>query len=106
MAAEHPEPTSELERDVADRRERIDDTLRQIQSRLTPGQMVDEILHHGRGAGTDFVANLGRTLSGNPIPTALVGVGLLWLLLSPKPAPNVPAAKPADPTAPRDPTAS
>jgi hypothetical protein len=70
-----------------------------IRRRLTPGQL-DEVLHHGRGAGTDFVANLGRTVSANPIPAVLVGVGLLWLLLAPK-APATPqAATPAETTAP------
>lgn len=77
--------TAELEKDVAAERNRVDETLGKIQARLTPGQLIDEVIHHGRGAGTDFVANLGRTLSANPIPTALVGVGLLWLLLAPHP---------------------
>ena len=73
-----------LERDVAEERARVDATLDEVQRRLTPGQLIDEVLHHGRGAGSDFVANLGRTLAANPIPTALVGVGLMWLLLAPK----------------------
>ena len=76
----------DLERDVAEERARVDAALDEVQRRLTPGQLIDEVLHHGRGAGTDFVANLGRTLAANPIPTALVGVGLMWLLLGPKPA--------------------
>jgi hypothetical protein len=78
------QPAAELEREVTEDRERIDNTLREIQSRLTPGQLVDEMLRHGRGAGQDLVSNLGRTLSANPLPTALVGVGLLWLILAPR----------------------
>jgi hypothetical protein len=77
--------TEDLERNVAEERARVDATLDEVQRRLTPGQLIDEVLHHGRGAGTDFAANLGRTLAANPIPTALVGVGLMWLLLAPKP---------------------
>jgi len=76
--------SEDLERDVAEERARVDATLDEIQRRLTPGQLVDEVLRQGRGTSTEFVANLGRTLSANPIPTALVGVGLLWLLLAPK----------------------
>jgi hypothetical protein len=83
MAA--PSPVESLERDVAEERARVDATLDEVQRRLTPGQLVDEVLRHGRGAGTDIVANLGRTLAANPVPTALVGVGLLWLLMAPKP---------------------
>jgi len=79
-----------LEREVAEERVRVDATLEEIQRRLTPGQLMDEVLRHGRGTGTDFVSNLGRTLSANPIPTALLGVGLLWLLLAPKALPDQP----------------
>ena len=88
--------TEDLERDVAEERARVDATLDEVQRRLTPGQLIDEVLHHGRGAGNDFVANLGRTLAANPIPAALVGVGLMWLLLAPKTtAVAAPEAKPA-----------
>ena len=79
------EPTENLERDVAEERARVDATLDEIQRRLTPGQLVDEVLRHGRGTGADVMAGLGRTLAANPVPTALVGVGLLWLLLAPRP---------------------
>lgn len=96
--------TAGLEQEVKDERARVDATLDEIQRRLTPGQLVDEVLHHGRGAGTDFVANLGRTLAANPVPTALVGVGLLWLLLTPRPQPT-PAAAPPKPAAGTGPAA-
>lgn len=68
---------NDLEQDVTDERARVDATINEIQSRLTPGQLIDEVLRHGRAPGTDFVANLGRTLAANPIPTALVSVGLM-----------------------------
>lgn len=101
MTTDRPE---DLERQVADERARVDATLDELQRRLTPGQMVDEVLRHGRGAGTDFVANLGRTLAANPIPTALVGVGLLWLLLSPRLAADTSAMSSTTPQAgPSDP---
>ena len=83
MSADRPEG---LARAVEDERARVDATLDEIQRRLTPGQLVDKVLRHGRGGGSDFAANLGRTLAANPIPTALVGVGLLWLLLAPRTA--------------------
>jgi hypothetical protein len=73
-----------LQRAVAEERARVDETIDAIQHRLTPGQMIDEVLRQGRGVGNDFVSSLGRTLSANPIPTALVGVGRLWLLFAPR----------------------
>lgn len=94
-------PTNEqtdLEHDVSAERARVDATINEIQNRLTPGQLIDEVLRHGRAPGKDFVASLGRTLADNPIPTALVGVGLMWLLLAPKPLAKAPApaTRPAD----------
>lgn len=74
-----------LARDLAEERAKIDETIDEIQKRLSPGQLIDEVLRHGRGAGSDVVSSLGRTLTANPLPTALIGVGLLWLLLSPRP---------------------
>jgi len=95
MTTDRPEG---LERKIADERARIDATLDELQRRLTPGQMIDEVLRHGRGTGTgtgtDFVANLGRILATNPIPAALVGIGLLWLLISPR----LPAGGPIPPS--------
>jgi hypothetical protein len=82
MASNEGQSAAELEREVTEDRERIDHTLLEIQSRLTPGQLIDEVLRHGQGTGRDLVSGLGRTLSANPVPTALVGVGLLWLLLA------------------------
>ena len=91
MTTDRPE---DLEHKIAEERARVGATLDELQRRLTPGQMVDEVLRHGRGAGTDFIANLSRTLAANPLPAALVGVGLLWLLISPHP----PAAASAAPS--------
>ena len=90
MTTDRPE---DLERKIAEERARVGATLDELQRRLTPGQMVDEVLRHGRGAGTDFIANLSRTLAANPLPAALVGVGLLWLLISPHPPAAASAAR-------------
>jgi hypothetical protein len=75
--------TETLGRDLAEERARMGETIDAIQRRLSRGQLVDEVLRHRRGAGSDVVASLGRTLSANPVPTALLGLGLLWLLLAP-----------------------
>jgi len=83
-----------LERDLADEQAKVAQTIDEIQHRLSPGQLIDEVMRHGRGTGSGVVANLGRTLSANPVPTALIGVGLLWLLLAPKLEPRQDAGEP------------
>jgi hypothetical protein len=72
----------ELEREVTESRERIDRTIEAIQDKLTPGQLIDEGLRMVRSDATGFVGQLGQAIRANPIPAALVGVGLIWLLLA------------------------
>jgi Protein of unknown function (DUF3618) len=72
--------TSDLEREVAVRRERLDRDLADLQTRLSPGQMLDEGLDYiRRSQGTDFLRNLGSSVTDRPLPVALVGIGLAWL---------------------------
>ena len=88
----------DLEQEVVEERARVDETLDAIQRKLTPGQLVDEVLHHTRDAGGDFVSNLSRTLGSNPIPAAMIAVGLVWLMAAyPRPE-----AAPAEPKRPGD----
>ncbi|HTN62298.1 MAG TPA: DUF3618 domain-containing protein [Devosia sp.] len=75
---------AELEREIQAQRNRMESTIDQIQERLSPGQLVDELLSYGKNhGGGDFVANLGRSATSNPLPVALVGIGLAWLMARP-----------------------
>ena len=59
----------------------MDRTLSEIEQRLTPGQLVDQGIDYLRHSGAnEFVQNLGGTAKQNPLPLALVGVGLAWLM--------------------------
>lgn len=89
--AEQP-TTADLEREVAEERTRVEETIDAIQRRLTPGQLIDEIAAYAQETGSGFAADLGKTIRENPIPTALVGVGLLWFLLA-QAHPAKPSAK-------------
>ncbi|MGV8921490.1 MAG: DUF3618 domain-containing protein [Pseudomonas sp.] len=57
-------------------RSRVESTIDQIQERLSPGPLVDELLSYGKNhGGGEFVANLGRSATSNSLPIALVGIG-------------------------------
>jgi hypothetical protein len=59
----------------------MDRTLSAIEQRLTPGQLVDQGLSYFRESGAnEFVQNLGGAAKNNPLPVALVGIGLTWLM--------------------------
>ena len=68
----------------------MDRTLSEIEHRLTPGQLVDQGIDYLRHSGAnEFVQNLGGTAKQNPMPLALVGIGLAWLMaLGRQPAQN------------------
>jgi ElaB/YqjD/DUF883 family membrane-anchored ribosome-binding protein len=62
-------------------RSEMDRTLTAIEHRLTPGQLVDQGIDYLRHSGAnEFVQNLGGTAKQNPMPVALVGIGLAWLM--------------------------
>jgi hypothetical protein len=63
----------------------MDSTLTAIEHRLTPGQLFDQGVDYLRhSGGNEFVQNLGTQAKNNPMPIALVGIGLAWLMASGK----------------------
>ncbi len=39
-------------------------------------------MHTARETGGEFTLNLGRTVRANPLPVALLGIGLGWLMVA------------------------
>ena len=73
----------EVEREVQQSRADVEETLEAIQERLSPGQMFEQVVDYMRSSnGGDFLRNLGTVVRDNPVPVALVGTGLVWLMLS------------------------
>jgi ElaB/YqjD/DUF883 family membrane-anchored ribosome-binding protein len=73
----------EIEDDIERTRAEVSSTIDAIQSKLTPGQLMDQAVEYFRHSGpADFGANLGNTVRDNPMPVALIGVGLAWLMMS------------------------
>ena len=73
--------SAELEREVEAQRDRVASTIDEIQERLSPGQLIDELLSYTKHGGAHFGANLASNVTANPIPAALLGVSLVWLML-------------------------
>jgi cell division septum initiation protein DivIVA len=73
----------QIERDIRDTRAEVGATLDAIQSKLTPGQMMDQALGYLRTSlPADFGRNMNETVRNNPLPVALVGIGLVWMMAS------------------------
>ena len=75
--------SGQLEREAEATRAQIAATLDELRSRLTPGQVVDQLVDYARDSGGgDFVRNLGQQVVDNPLPVTLVGAGLAWLMMA------------------------
>ena len=73
---------AELEREAEAARARLSDTADQIRAKMSPGQMMDEVLNQFRGGeGSEMFANLRDQARDNPMALALVGSGLAWLMM-------------------------
>ncbi|WP_449432472.1 DUF3618 domain-containing protein [Pseudomonas putida] len=71
-----------LEQEINAKREHISDLVDALERRLSPGQLVDQVLAYTKGNGGEFYHNLGTTLKNNPVPTALTALGLAWLAIN------------------------
>ena len=74
---------AQIERGLERTRARMDSRLSELQERLSPGQIIDDLMGYVRGSeGADFIQNLMTSVRSNPIPAALTGIGLAWLMAS------------------------
>lgn len=70
-----------IEQEVEEARARIAADLDEIRARFSPGSMLDQALDYARASGgAEFSRNLGRQVRDNPLPIALIGAGIGWLM--------------------------
>lgn len=87
---------ADAERDVEASRGELDRTMDAIRDKMTPGQLLDEAMHSMGGAGQQVFSKFVDQAKENPMPLAVMGVGLAWLMTS-----NRNKASQAYPTEPR-----
>lgn len=71
----------EIERDLEQTRSEISRTIDAIQDKITPGQLANDAYGFIRSGSGDFAKSLGVAAKNNPVPFALMGVGLAWLVM-------------------------
>ena len=74
----------EIEHDIERTRAEMDDTIDALKRKFSPEEMVDQAADYMRNHTGDIMMNFGQTLKENPVPLALVGLGIGWLLISGK----------------------
>lgn len=72
-----------LEQETDEARARVTNTLEELRARVTPGQLVDQVIDYARdSSGGAFFNNLGRQVVDNPLPVALLGMSIAWLAIA------------------------
>ena len=81
--ADATDDTDQIERDLAQTRARMDRRLDELGDKLQPNQLVNDALAQVTGGdGADFAQTLIAKAKANPVPAALAGIGLAWLMAS------------------------
>lgn len=71
---------AEIQRELERTRAEMAVTIQQLENDLSPGQLFDRALSLAKDNGaTEFLDNLWLSVRSNPLPVALVGVGIVWL---------------------------
>ena len=84
----------EIEQGLERTRVRMDSRLTELQGRLSPGQILDDLMGYFRGSeGGDFARNLVASVNSNPMPAALTGISLAWLMAANPRAPSEASSK-------------
>lgn len=73
---------AELELEVEETRGRIDQTVEALKDKMQPREMFDEATRMMGGASNKVLTTAVDQLRENPIPIALIGLGVAWLAIS------------------------
>lgn len=91
--ARHSRDPDEIERDIERTRMSLGHTIDELENRLSPGELLDQVVGAARRHGGDFATNLGRSAENHPMPLLLTAVGIAWMMAS--------ANRPPPPARPR-----
>ena len=90
--------SEKLEREAGRTRAQLSETLEELRARMTPGQVIDQLIDHAReGPAAEFGRNLAREVRENPLPLVLIGIGVAWLIAASSRSSRALIASAADP---------
>jgi len=71
-----------MQREIRGRQSRIGDTLDSIRHRLAPRTLKEQTMNRMTNRMSSGASSMGDMVRGNPVPLAMIGLGLGWMLLS------------------------
>jgi hypothetical protein len=73
---------AEVEAEVEASRDELDRDVEALRQKMTPGQLFDEATRTMGGAGQQVASKFLEQAKENPMPLAVMGLGLAWLMSS------------------------
>jgi hypothetical protein len=73
---------AEIEADVEASRSDLDRNVEALRQKMTPGQLFDEAARMMGGTGQQVASKFADQAKANPMPLAVMGLGLAWLMMS------------------------
>src|SRR3982750_747882 len=72
----------QLEQETEAARANLSNSLDELRNRITPGQLIDQLTDGLKdGAPGEFARNLKDQAVRNPLPVAIMGISLAWMML-------------------------
>lgn len=75
---------AQLEKEIAEQRAHLGETIEALEQRFSPGQILDQVLNYSKENGSEFSQNLVGTIKNNPVPTLLTAIGIAWMMFGRK----------------------
>ena len=72
--------TAQIEHQAESHRAHISQLVDELRERATPGEVLDQFL--GWEDGREMARTFGRQIKDNPLPLAMIGAGIAWLMVS------------------------
>ena len=72
----------QLEREIDATRAELQATLEELEHRLSPSDLFEQVWSRMRRHGGEFGGNLGHSLKENPVPALLTSIGIAWMMAS------------------------
>ncbi len=79
---EGPADTTVIRAEIRETRDRMGETIEEIGERLNPNRLKAQVKQDVRDATIGRVENFTNVIRENPIPAAMIGIGLGWLLMN------------------------
>ena len=78
-----PRQTEQLEREAEQAREELALSLEELRSRMTPGKIIDEVVHYASDTPVgEFARNLASDVRASPLPLLVIFAGIAWAAIT------------------------